>query len=797
MKKFTRLLFAFLLVSITQSAFAQLSGIYRIGTTPIGGENGSYASLALAITDINTQGVSGPCTFYFSDNGTYTEAADVALGCATASSINTITFKPFTSVTCTVEFTSATARTIDGNFVIGAANAAGTLPGTLISTNYITIDGSNTMGGTTKDLTILGASMSIAKSVFRIFGNNDNISIKNCIITNRSTNSNSTAPINITNYFSSPTSYVPDNFLIENNTLNSILGNGGVGVQVSVSGAPTTGTTGIKIVNNTIFARATRAIFFNYVTDGDIYGNTISVDNQLGTAAAAGIYLTTGFATPGTYNIYNNTFTKLATLNNVAGASNGIIAIDNALTSPKIVNIYNNVIRGFQTTAGVTNSKIYGIRQTSTSTTNIYNNSIYLPELTNMTAFGTSYIAGIAFANAASPEVNGPTAAANCTVTNNTIYMDETSMKVYAIRRVGNTGTFTSDNNLLYINPANVSAFIGHFNGIDRGFVDWQTDLDGNSFNQHPSITSATNLMPTLAGFYPGGNTLFSTTDINGVTRSTTKPHIGAFESTAKHWLGTTTDWATASNWRDNAVPSSGDDVIIGYNTSNTSIPSSFSFDSLGLQPATELTIGSNTLTANSIAGTGSVVGSSTSNLTLNGPVALLNLKTGSRILKDLTLGASANTTISSDIEIVGGASAGTVSIGANSLLTVAGNVLLKSDANGTAKISAIGTGGNFSATSVTTETYIPGGRRAFRFLGHPFTNALDMTSLKDDIFVSGTNGNSAGFDETTSNSPSAFWFNSTTNNWVDFSPATDASWTQYAGTRVLVRGDRTQADEL
>jgi hypothetical protein len=79
--------------------------------------------------------------------------------------------------------------------------------------------------------------------------------------------------------------------------------------------------------------------------------------------------------------------------------------------------------------------------------------------------------------------------------------MDETSMKVYAIRRVGNTGTFTSDNNLLYINPANVSAFIGHFNGIDRGFVDWQTDLDGNSFNQHPSITSATNLMPTLAGF--------------------------------------------------------------------------------------------------------------------------------------------------------------------------------------------------------------------------------------------------------------------------------------------------------
>ena len=799
MKKFTRLLFAFLLVSITQSAFAQLSGIYRIGTTAIGGEVGSYASLAAAITDINTQGVNGPCTFYFSDNATtYTEAVDVALGCATASSINTITFKPYTGVTCTVEFTSNATRTIDGNFVIGAANAAGTLPGILISTNYVTIDGSNTNGGTTKDLTILGAAMSTTKSVFRILGNNDNVSIKNCIITNRSTSASSTAPINITNYFNSPTSYVPDNFLIENNTLNSILGNGSVGVQVSVSGAPTTGTTGIIIANNTIFARATRAIFFNYVTDGNIYGNTISLDNQLGTAAAAGIYLTTGFATPGTYNIYNNTFTKLATLNNVAGASNGIIGIDNALTSPKIVNIYNNVIRGFQTTAGVTNSKIYGIRQTSTSTTNIYNNSIYLPDLTNMTAFGGSYIAGVAFATATTVEVNGPSALANCTVISNTIYMDESSMKVYAIRRVGNTGTFRSDSNLLYINPANASAFIGHFNGVDRGFVDWQTDNDANGFNQNPSITSPTNLMPTLAGFYPGSTSLFSATDINGVTRSTTKPHIGAFESTAKHWLGTTADWATASNWRDNVVPSSGDDVIIGFASTNTAIPSSFAFDSLGLQPNTELTVGSNTLTANgSIVGTGNLLGSATSSLILNGPVAALKLANSTRILKDLTLGANASTTIPSDLEIVGGSTAGTVSIGASTTLTVNGNLLLKSDANGTAKISAIGAGGAFSATSVTTETFIPGGRRAFRFLGHPFSNALDMTSLKDDIFVSGTNGNSAGFDETTSNSPSSFWFNASTNSWVDFSPATDASWTQYAGTRILVRGDRTQTENL
>jgi hypothetical protein len=63
------------------------------------------------------------CTFYFSDNGTYTEAADVALGCLGTSATNTITFKPFTSVTCTITFTSTATASIDGNFVIGAANA--------------------------------------------------------------------------------------------------------------------------------------------------------------------------------------------------------------------------------------------------------------------------------------------------------------------------------------------------------------------------------------------------------------------------------------------------------------------------------------------------------------------------------------------------------------------------------------------------------------------------------------------------------------------------------------------------
>ncbi|MEI2709045.1 MAG: hypothetical protein V9E96_08540 [Chitinophagaceae bacterium] len=46
-------------------------------------------------------------------------------------------------------------------------------------------------------------------------------------------------------------------------------------------------------------------------------------------------------------------------------------------------------------------------------------------------------------------------------------------------------------------------------------------------------------------------------------------------------------------------------------------------------------------------------------------------------------------------------------------------------------------------------------------------------------------------------NAASSFWFDQTTNGWKAFMTATDASWTQYAGIRVLVRGDRTQPENL
>ena len=63
--------------------------------------------------------------------------------------------------------------------------------------------------------------------------------------------------------------------------------------------------TGIKIQNNVVTSRATRAIMFNYVADGEISGNTITHDLQLSTGAAQTIAVLTGGAAAGTSNIFN------------------------------------------------------------------------------------------------------------------------------------------------------------------------------------------------------------------------------------------------------------------------------------------------------------------------------------------------------------------------------------------------------------------------------------------------------------------------------------------------------------
>ena len=134
---------------------------------------------------------------------------------------------------------------------------------------------------------------------------------------------------------------------------------------------------------------------------------------------------------------------------------------------------------------------------------------------------------------------------------------------------------------------------------------------------------------------------------------------------------------------------------------------------------------------------------------------------------------------------------AGTITVASGATLITGGLLTLTSDATNTGRIG--NSSGSISG-NVTVQRYIPGSRRAFRFLAHPFNAAQSMSALTDDIDITGSGG--SPFTTTGSNNPSAFYFdvaagdNSTTGNnpgWTAFTAS--STWAQYQAMRVMVRG--------
>jgi len=139
------------------------------------------------------------------------------------------------------------------------------------------------------------------------------------------------------------------------------------------------------------------------------------------------------------------------------------------------------------------------------------------------------------------------------------------------------------------------------------------------------------------------------------------------------------------------------------------------------------------------------------------------------------------------------------------------GKFTLQSDSTGTASIATLAPGASIDG-SIVVQKYIPSGSRKFRFLSHPFSVAQPISELTDDIDVTGnTDGTSLntgqtvgyGFTPTSTNNPSAFYFNTASANgdvtndagWKAFKEDTTNSWKAGQGIRVLIRGKKGQVN--
>jgi hypothetical protein len=171
--------------------------------------------------------------------------------------------------------------------------------------------------------------------------------------------------------------------------------------------------------------------------------------------------------------------------------------------------------------------------------------------------------------------------------------------------------------------------------------------------------------------------------------------------------------------------------------------------------------------------------------------------------------------TVSNPIDIIVNKASGQVVLGSSISCTGVLTMTAGQIALGSNNITLVSTSTNTASVASTTvptpfiygtgkfivQRYIPGGKRAFRLLGHPFSNTLNLVSLLDNILITGQAG--TGFTASGTANPSAFWYDSSgtenpTNDigWKAFTTTdgsgvgTENQWKQYQGIRVLVRGN-------
>ena len=285
-------------------------------------------------------------------------------------------------------------------------------------------------------------------------------------------------------------------------------------------------------------------------------GNTIHNLSNTNTTKKVDVYgIYTAGSTTGSNTISNNFIYGLyLSTTYMDGKIEGILIYKGVTT------VYNNIINfGGQTSTG---NLFYGIYDQCDAGSNstIYFNTVYIGGSVTSSPETSSTFALYSNANTSTRDYR-----------NNALFNDRTGGSVgkhYAIYLAGST-SLTNNYNNYFVSSTGILGKIGstNYSSLDAS---WKAASggDANSVNINPGFmiggsTNPDDYMPatTLAGLAGLG----ITKDIIDINRATV-PTIGAVER-GPFWVGTTsTDYNTASNWSNNAVPTSGSNLFFADN---------------------------------------------------------------------------------------------------------------------------------------------------------------------------------------------------------------------------------------
>jgi len=491
------------------------------GTLTVGSGK-DYTTLTAAINDLNISEITAPVVLSLTDPAYSAETLPIVLNSNLGSSAtNTITIKPADGVQTVISGASS------------AANFNGILH--LNGVDFVTIDGSNTVNGSTKDLSIINTSTANNTNAITLLSpagdGAKNNTIKNCIIKcgTSAVNTNTTG---ISTYSTGIVGGDFDNIIIHNNTI--LQAQTGINYSGVTGGINNDG----KISNNLIGSSAdaesvgTNGIIVMNCDNAVIDSNTIT-NLKIGTVPI-GISVAT--------EVLNSKITRNK-INNIKysgamgfGAKGILVKTGNAASNLTIANNMISAIGGDGSefisaiTAGLCFEGVNG-------GLNIYFNTIYMSG--NLTTNSATLSAAISFYTTTGNATNIDLR--NNILVNSMVNTINAAAKNYSVYSNAPIGSFTNINNNNYY-VSGVQGVLG-FIGSDR------TDLAGiaagfgqNTNSQNSIITFEE--VPFFAGDLryqrdAANAAVFNTgTPITGITNDfygTTRPQyaqvdIGAYE---------------------------------------------------------------------------------------------------------------------------------------------------------------------------------------------------------------------------------------------------------------------------
>ncbi|MCU0342454.1 MAG: T9SS type A sorting domain-containing protein [Ignavibacterium sp.] len=509
-----------------------LAGDYYIGApgTGPGGSNPQFATLREAFDVLNDATFTGNCNFYITSDITETYTPAVGLGLAINPDPFSVTFKPYTGVQpiITLNYPTDLNSGPSGALVIGIPSKGNVTWDSLRTTKNIIIDGSNTVGGTSRDLTIQ-TSLTAQRNAFpmTIVGDVSDVVIKNTNIYYKaqgvSTSGNlfvSAVLLRSRNYLN--VNWSPHDILLENNHISANFD--GVVQSAQGYGCYQSGTPNVLhypyniTLKDNIIEGKRRSIALYRAGSHDIIGNEIILNQNIAANISNEAIYAVDVDTNSVVVIEGNKISKVSSMTNVAGFGNTAISIE----SFGEYLVANNMIYGFELTAANPFAFVRAVKNSSASATlNFAFNSIYMNNLSDI-GTGTVSYQGLFFSNGTN------------NIANNIVVSAETDFVSYCIYRDLALGTLASDYNDFYPVSA-TNGYVGYFSpNTTPTLADWQTasGQDANSFSVDPLFVSATDLHFVGTGTPLLGKGLAIpgvTTDIDGETRDSI-PEIGADE---------------------------------------------------------------------------------------------------------------------------------------------------------------------------------------------------------------------------------------------------------------------------